>query len=71
MDSETAADITITLDVSEAQFLLTILNASGTILTAIMTLQESIPGLSPPPIGTDAIVKIAMLAESIERQISK
>ena len=71
MDSETTEAITITLDASEAQFLLTILKASGSILTAIMSLQESLPGLSPPPIGTDAIAKIAMLAESIEHQTSK
>ena len=70
MDSETSV-LTITLEPSEVQFLLTVLKASRTILTAIMSLQESMPGLSPPPISTDAIVNIAALAERIELQIAQ
>jgi hypothetical protein len=71
MDSETAESLTITLDLTEAKFLLTILKASREILTTIMGFQQSMPGLSPPPITTEAIVNIAALAEKIGAQIPK
>jgi hypothetical protein len=60
--------ITIRLHPAEVQFLITVLKSSATILTAIMALECSMPGLSPPPINTDAIRKIAALAHSIEQQ---
>ena len=62
--------VTIKLETVEVQFLLTILKSSSSILTALMALQRSLPGLSPPPLSTDAIVNIAALAENIEQQIS-
>jgi hypothetical protein len=71
MDSETTESLTITLDLSEAKFLLTILKASRAILTTIMGLQQSMPGLSPSPITTDTIVNIASLAERVGDQIPK
>jgi hypothetical protein len=51
----------------EVQFLLTVLRSSGAILTALMALQDSVPG-SPSPLSADAIVKIAALAEKIQQQ---
>jgi hypothetical protein len=69
MDPEATKSLTITLDPVEAQFLVTVLKCSAAILTAIMALEQSFPGLSPPPIGTDALTNIAVLAEKIEEQI--
>jgi len=67
MEPETAI---ITLDPTEAQFLVTVLRSSAAILTAVMALQQSFPGLSPPPIGTDAIANITVLAEKIAAQVN-
>jgi hypothetical protein len=67
MDSETTEGLTITLDLTEAKFLLTILKASSEILTTIMSLQQSMPGLSAP-ITTDTIVNIAALTEKVRDQ---
>jgi hypothetical protein len=61
--------VTIRLETIEAQFLITILKSSISILTALMALQRSLPGLSPPPFNTDAIVNIAALAGKIEVQL--
>jgi hypothetical protein len=33
-----------------------------------MAFEGSMPGLSPPPINTDAIAKIVSLADNIEQQ---
>jgi len=66
MDLET---VTITLDPTEAQFLVTVLKSSAAILTAVMALEQSFPGLSPPPIGTDAIANIGVLAGKIASQV--
>jgi hypothetical protein len=67
MEPETT---TITLDPTEAQFLVTVLKSSAAILTAVMALQQSFPGLSPPPIGTDAIANITILAGKIAAQVN-
>jgi hypothetical protein len=67
MEPETAI---ITLDPTEAQFLVTVLKSSAAILTAVMALQQSFPGLSPPPIGTYAIANITVLAEKIAAQVN-
>ena len=67
MEPETT---TITLDPPEAQFLVTVLKSSAAILTAVMALEQSFPGLSPPPIGTDAIANITVLAEKIAVQVN-
>ena len=69
MNSETSHSVTITLGLAEAQFLVTVLTASSEIMTALVGVQKSFPGLSPPPITTDAIVKIAVLAETIRHQL--
>ena len=66
--AEIGRTITIRLHPAEVQFLITVLKSSATILTAILALEGSMPGLSPPPINTDAISKIAALADSIEQQ---
>ena len=68
---ESAASLTITLDPSEAQFLVTVLKASTALLTIIVELQQSMPGLPPPPLSTEAITNVAALAEKIEQQFSK
>ena len=65
---EIGRTITIRLHPAEVQFLITVLKSSASILTALMALEGSMPGLSPPPINTDAIAKIAALADNIERQ---
>lgn len=62
--------ITITLDPTEAQFLVTVLKSSAAILTAVMALEQSFPGLSSPAIGTDAIANITVLAGKITAQVN-
>jgi hypothetical protein len=62
--------ITITLDPSEGQFLVTVLKASAAVLTAVMALEQSFPGLSPPPISADAIANITILAGKIAAQVN-
>jgi len=61
--------VTITLALTEAQFLLTVLKASSEILTALVGMQKSLPDFSPLPITTDAITEIAVLAETIRQQV--
>jgi hypothetical protein len=68
---ETVAPKTISLEPSEMQFLVEVLKASAKLLTIIVSLQQSIPGLSPPPLDDEAITNVAALAEKIEQQISK
>jgi hypothetical protein len=68
-DTETAAPVTIVLDPVEIHFLVTVLRSSGSVLDALTVVQRTLPGLSPPPLTTDAIVKMATLAEKIERQV--
>jgi hypothetical protein len=68
-DPDTAAPVTITLDPVEVRFLVTILRSSGSILNALTVVQQVLPGLSPPVLTTDAIVKMATLAEKIDRQV--
>ena len=62
MEPET---ITITLNLTEVQFQVTVIKSSAAILTAGMALEQSFPGLSQPPIGTDAITNITGLAGKI------
>jgi hypothetical protein len=61
---------TITLDPTEAQFLVTVLESSAAILTAVMALERSLPGLSSPPIGTDAIPAPAFLSRKVVPSIA-
>jgi hypothetical protein len=70
MNPEPIESITITLDRSEAQFLITVLKSSNAILTALLALQKSIPELPPPPIDENAIATISALARNIEKQIN-
>jgi hypothetical protein len=61
---------TIELESVEINFLLTILKSCCAVFTALVALQDSVPGLSPPPLDTEAIIKIAALAEKIQQQTS-
>ena len=70
MGQDTNEFVTITLHRTEGQFLVTVLESSRSILTTIMALAQSVPGLSPPPIGTDAIANIAALAGKVAEQIN-
>jgi len=68
-DSNAVHTVTIKLEPTEVQFLITVLKSSSSILTALMTLQDSFPGLPSSPVSTDAIVNITALADKIEHQI--
>jgi hypothetical protein len=54
----------------ECRFLLAVLRGSGSMLKTIKALQDSVPGIPPLPIGTDALVNLAALTDNIERQVS-
>ena len=70
MTPESVESVTITLARGEAQFLITVLKSSMAILTAILSLQTSLPELPPPPLNENAIASISALAQNIERQIN-
>lgn len=60
--------VTIELDRTEYEFLLTVLRSTGKILNALMALQASMPDADPLPLKLDAMVAIAALADRIEDQ---
>jgi hypothetical protein len=60
--------VTIELDRTEYEFLLTVLRSTGEILNTLMALQTSMPTSELPPLKLEAMVAIAALAERIERQ---
>jgi hypothetical protein len=62
--------ITVALDTSEWQFLLTTLKGTCEILKALATLRDVMPAAFQVPIGSDTLVNIMVLSERIESQIA-
>jgi hypothetical protein len=67
-DPEAIQPVRIALAPVEFQFLLTVLRSSGALLTALMALQESLPGLPALPLTADAVIHIAALADKLAEQ---
>jgi len=68
MDGAARKAVTLTLDATECDFLITVLRASGSILNTLKALHSSLPDTLPLPLSTDAIVNILALADRIEQQ---
>ena len=67
-DSDALRRVCLALSAVEVQFLITVLESCTEILTALLAVQKSFPGLAPSPFDEDAVVNIAALARKIADQ---
>jgi hypothetical protein len=62
--------ITVTLDATEWQFLITTLKGTAAMLKALSGLRDAVPDFQLP-ISTDMIANIVGVTESVENQVNQ